>query len=74
MIATVLYNVSQYVNNQLDRRLQADGVEWSGEELLHVAREIDPEAIPDWGDEYDPSEAADWFNITGARRRVSSGK
>lgn len=64
MMATVLYNVSQYVDNRLAQRLYVDNVEWSGEELLHVAREIDPDAVPDWGDEYDPSDADDWIKLT----------
>ena len=63
MMATVLYNISQYVDNRIGHRLHADSVEWSGEELLHVAREVDPDGVPDWGDEYDPAEADDWVGI-----------
>ena len=63
MMATVLYNISQYVDNRLDERLRAEDVKWSGEELLHVTREIDPDAVPDWGDEFDPDDADKWVRL-----------
>lgn len=63
MMATVLYNLSQYVDNRLEERLYVDDVEWTGEELLHAVREVNPEGVPDWGDAYDPSEAQEWVNL-----------
>lgn len=63
MMATVLYNVSQYVDNRLDERLRAEDVKWSGEELLHVTREIDPDAVPDWGDAFDPDDGDNWVGL-----------
>ena len=63
MMATVLYNISQYLDNRLDERLRAEDVEWSGEELLHVTREIDPDAVPDWGDEFDPDDGDNWVGL-----------
>lgn len=63
MMATILYNLSQYADNRLSERLYTDEVEWSGEELLHATREVHPGGVPDWGDAFDPAEADDWVDI-----------
>ncbi|QUJ74801.1 transposase [Haloarcula marismortui] len=66
MMAAVLYNISQYVDNRLEERLHIDEIEWTSEELLHAIREVDPEKVPDWGGVYDPEADAGWTNIRGA--------
>jgi len=63
VMAAVLYNISQYVDNRLEERLYVDDIDWSGEELLHAVREVHPDGVPDWGDAYDPDEAQEWVNI-----------
>jgi len=63
MMATVLYNLSQYVDNRLEERLYADDIEWSGQELLHAVREVNPDGVPNWGDAYDPEEADEWTSL-----------
>lgn len=63
MMATVLYNLSQYVDNRLEERLYTDDIEWSGQELLHAVREVHPDGVPNWGDAYDPEEADEWSSI-----------
>lgn len=63
MMATVLYNLSQYVDNRLDARLYADDITWVGEEFLHAVREISPEAVPEWGEAFDPDEADNWVGL-----------
>lgn len=50
MIATVLHNLSQYVDNRLEERLMVNDVSWSGEDFLHAVRRVDPDNVPDWGD------------------------
>ncbi|WP_233563416.1 transposase [Haloarcula sp. Atlit-7R] len=63
MMATILYNLSQYVDNRLADRLYTDEIEWSGEELLHATREVRPGGVPDWGGAFDPAEADDWVGL-----------
>lgn len=63
MMATILYNLSQYVDNRLEERLYVDDVDWTAEELLHAVREVNPDGVPDWGDAYDPDEAQEWVNL-----------
>jgi len=36
MMATVLYNLSQYVDNRLKERLLAEDIDWNSGEFLHT--------------------------------------
>jgi hypothetical protein len=56
MMAAVLYDISQYVDTRLEERLHVEDIEWTGEELLHAIREVDPEKVPDWEDVYGPED------------------
>ncbi|GGK79904.1 MULTISPECIES: hypothetical protein [Haloarcula] len=57
--------MSQFVDNRLEERLHVEDIEWTGEELLHAIREVDPEKVPDWRNVYDPEEDAEWSTIQG---------
>ncbi|SEP27972.1 IS4 transposase [Halorientalis persicus] len=60
IIATVLYNLSQYVDNRLEERLMADDVSWGGQEFLHAVRRVDPNEVPDWGGTFKATDDHDW--------------
>ena len=63
MIATVLYNLSQYVDNRLEERLMADDVSWSGQEFLHTVWQVDPNKVPDWDGTFKATDDHDWTQI-----------
>lgn len=54
MMAAILNNVAQYVDNRLEERLRAEDITWTSTEFLHAVRQIDPADIPDWGDTFEP--------------------
>jgi hypothetical protein len=56
MMATVLYNLSQYVDNRLKERLLAEDIDWNSGEFLHAVRQVDPDDVPDWGDSFQPED------------------
>ena len=62
MMATVLYNLAQYVENRLEERLLADDISFSSEEFLHAVRRIDPDDVPHWGDTFQPCNS-NWTTI-----------
>lgn len=64
MMAAVLYNIGQYVDNRLEARLRAEDVSWTSTEFLHPVRQIDPDDVPDWGDTFQPEDAYSWTTIT----------
>jgi len=64
MMASVLYNIAQYVDNRLEERLRTEDVSWTSTELLHAIRQIDPDHVPDWGDTFQPEDDYSWTTIT----------
>jgi len=64
MMASVLYNVAQYVDNRLEKRLRAEDVSWTSAEFLHAVRQVDPDDVPDWGDTFRPEDDDSWSTLT----------
>lgn len=63
MMASLLYNLAQYVDNRLEERLLAEDVDWNSGEFLHAVRRIDPDDVPDWGDNFLPEDDASWTTV-----------
>ncbi len=64
MMASLLYNLSQYVDNRLEERLLAEDVDWNSGEFLHAVRRIDPDDVPDWGDNFQAADDSEWTTIS----------
>ena len=62
MMATILCNLSTYVDNRLAERLHVDEVDWSAQEFLHAVRQVDPSNVPEW-ETPDPGNGGGWTLI-----------
>lgn len=62
-VATVLYNLVQYVDKRLEERLMIGDVAWSGQELLHSVRRVSPDNVPDRGGKFSAIDDNDRIQI-----------
>jgi|AntDeeMinimDraft_5_1070356.scaffolds.fasta_scaffold04519_4 hypothetical protein len=63
MIAAVLYNIPQYVDDRLEAWLRAEDVSWTSTEFLHAVRQINSDDVPDWRETYQQEDAYSWTTI-----------